>query len=247
MTYLALATDYDGTLATDGQVDDRTLAALQRWRDSGRKLILITGRQLDDLIKIATCLDFFDWVVAENGAILYQPASKIEKPLAERPSAEFIEQLNYRIQKASEANKQQTSQEFAHIQSDYPIVGVGRIIVATWEPYSVQALALIQEMQLDLQVILNKGAVMILPKGIDKEAGLVAAAKELGISLNAIVGVGDAENDLAFLNVCGYSVAVANALPTVKDRVDLVTENSRGAGVTELIEWGMGTGDLGLT
>ncbi|OKH39654.1 haloacid dehalogenase [[Phormidium ambiguum] IAM M-71] len=243
MTYLALATDYDGTLATDGQVDDRTLAALQRWRDSGRKLILITGRQLDDLLQITTCLDFFDWVVAENGAMLYQPASKIEKLLAERPSAEFIQQLNDRIQKASEANQQQTSQEFAHIQSDYPIVGLGRIIVATWEPYSVEALALIQEMNLDLQVILNKGAVMILPKGIDKEAGLVAAAKELGISLNAIVGVGDAENDLAFLNVCGYSVAVANALPTVKNQVDLVTENSRGAGVIELIEWGLKIGD----
>lgn len=246
MTYLALATDYDGTLATDGQVDDRTLAALQQWRDSGRKLILITGRQLDDLLKIATFLDLFDWVVAENGAMLYQPANKFEKPLAERPSAEFIQQLSDRIHKATQAKNQQSSKEFAHIQSDYPIVGVGRIIVATWEPYSVEALALIQEMQLDLQVILNKGAVMILPNGIDKEAGLIAAANELGISLNAIVGVGDAENDLAFLNICGYSVAVANALPAVKDRVDLVTTNSRGAGVTELIEWGLGTGDWGL-
>ncbi|MGA9383137.1 MAG: HAD hydrolase family protein [Phormidium sp.] len=77
---------------------------------------------------------------------------------------------------------------------------------------------------------------MILPKGIDKEAGLIAAANELGISLDAIAGVGDAENDLAFLNICGYSVAVANALSTVKNQVDLVTKNNRGAGVTELIE-----------
>lgn len=236
MTYLALATDYDGTLATDGQVDDRTLAALQKWRDSGRKLILITGRQLDDLLKIATCLDLFDWVVAENGAMLYQPTTKLEKLLAEPPSAEFIQQLNDRIHKASQTKNQTTSQEFAHIQSDYPVVGVGRIIVATWEPYNVEALALIQEMKLNLQVILNKGAVMILPTGIDKEAGLIAAANELGISLDAIVGVGDAENDLVFLDICGYSVAVANALPTVKDRVDLVTTNSRGAGVTELID-----------
>ncbi|MFB2836752.1 HAD family hydrolase [Floridanema evergladense] len=243
MNYLALATDYDGTLATDGKVDDRTLAALQQWRDSGRKLILITGRQLDDLLNIATFLDLFDWVVAENGAMLYQPISKIEKPLGEPPSAEFIQQLNDRIQKATQAKNQQNSQEFAQIKSDYPVVGVGKIIVATWEPYSVEALALIQEMNLDLQVILNKGAVMILPKGIDKETGLIAAANELGISLDAIVGVGDAENDLAFLSICGYSVAVANALPAVKDRVDLITKNSRGAGVTELIEWGLGTGD----
>jgi hydroxymethylpyrimidine pyrophosphatase-like HAD family hydrolase len=31
-------------------------------------------------------------------------------------------------------------------------------------------------------------------------------------------------------------VAVANALPAVKDGVDWVTERARGAGVTELIE-----------
>ena len=46
MHYLALASDYDGTLATDGRVDNATIAALERLRDSGRRLLLVTGREL---------------------------------------------------------------------------------------------------------------------------------------------------------------------------------------------------------
>ncbi|MCL6436787.1 MAG: Cof-type HAD-IIB family hydrolase [Leptolyngbyaceae cyanobacterium HOT.MB2.61] len=236
MAYLAIATDYDGTLAQDGQVEEATLVALRHWRSKGRKLILITGRQFDDLLQVCPCLDLFDWVVAENGAMLYQPTSRIEKLLADRPVQEFIQRLSDRIQKAIQSTATSSSQEFAKLRSNIASVATGRVIVATWEPHSVEAIALIQEMGLDLQVILNKGAVMILPNGIDKATGLVAAANEMGIELDAIAGIGDAENDLVFLKICGYSVAVANALPVVKEQVDHVTTHSRGAGVVELIE-----------
>jgi hydroxymethylpyrimidine pyrophosphatase-like HAD family hydrolase len=40
---LALATDYDGTLASQGMVDAATLAALERFKATGRRLILVTG------------------------------------------------------------------------------------------------------------------------------------------------------------------------------------------------------------
>lgn len=91
-------------------------------------------------------------------------------------------------------------------------------------------------MGLELQVILNKGAVMVLPSGINKATGLAAALDEMQLSPKNVVGIGDAENDHNFLSVCGYSVAVANALPTLKERVDFVTNGSRGDGVIELIE-----------
>ncbi|MEZ0255714.1 MAG: HAD hydrolase family protein, partial [Chthoniobacter sp.] len=48
-------------------------------------------------------------------------------------------------------------------------------------------------------------------------------------------GVGDAENDHAFLKICGYSVAVANALPAIREEVDWVAEGDHGDGVAELI------------
>jgi energy-coupling factor transporter ATP-binding protein EcfA2 len=94
----------------------------------------------------------------------------------------------------------------------------------------------IRAMGLELHIIFNKGAVMVLPAGINKAAGMAAALADLGLSAANVVGVGDAENDHAFLQACGCSAAVANALPTVKEECDIVLENHHGAGVAELIE-----------
>ena len=49
MRFLALASDYDGTLASDGRVNDAALKALESIRSTGRKLILVSGRILVDL------------------------------------------------------------------------------------------------------------------------------------------------------------------------------------------------------
>jgi haloacid dehalogenase-like hydrolase/Helicase HerA, central domain len=96
----------------------------------------------------------------------------------------------------------------------------------------------IRELGLDWQVIFNKGAVMCLAPGVNKATGLQAALAEWNLSPLNVVGIGDAENDLAFLSTCGCSVAVANALDTVKAKVDIVTATDRGAGVSEFInDW----------
>src|ERR1700682_1102479 len=87
MRYLVLACDYDGTLASDGVVSEETLAALQRLRDSGRKLILVTGRELENLLEVFPAIDLFDRVVAENGGLLYRPANREHKTLGEAPPA----------------------------------------------------------------------------------------------------------------------------------------------------------------
>ena len=77
---------------------------------------------------------------------------------------------------------------------------------------------------------------MILPCGVNKASGLAAALEELQLSPHNVVGVGDAENDHAFLRAVGFGVAVDNALPQVKKTADLVTEGARGDGVIELVE-----------
>jgi hypothetical protein len=215
MRYLALATDYDGTLATDGLVNQKTVAALERLRQSGRKLILVTGRELDDLLRVFPEINFFDLVVAENGALLYNPPTGEEKLLCSKPPEEFIQMLRDR-----------------HI---HPL-SVGRAIVATWHPNQTTVTEVIRDLGLELQVILNKDAVMILPSGVDKASGLSAALSELEISPHKTVAVGDAENDYAFLNLCGCTVAVANALPMLKQQADFVTQGARGDGVIEIID-----------
>src|SRR5262249_2678852 len=115
-------------------------------------------------------------------------------------------------------------------------MSVGRVIVATREPHETTVLNTIRDLGLEMQVIFNKGAVMVLPAGINKASGLAAALKEMGLSMHNGVGVGDAENDHAFLAVCECSAAVSNALPALKERVDVVTRGDHGAGVAELID-----------
>jgi HAD superfamily hydrolase (TIGR01484 family) len=215
MRYHALATDYDGTIAHHGFVEESTIEALRRIKESGRKLILVTGRELPELLSVFPAIDTFDQVVAENGALLYTPATKAERPLAQPPPPGFVEALRRR---------------------NVRDLSVGRVIVATWEPHHHSALDVIREQGLELQVIFNKGAVMILPSGVNKATGLIEACKELAISTHNVVGVGDAENDHAFLSQCECGVAVANALETLKDRADWVTTGERGAGVVEVIE-----------
>ncbi len=215
MQYLVLATDYDGTLAHDGVVTKNTLQALERLRQSGRKLLLVTGRVLDDLKTVFDRLDLFDRVVAENGAVLYTPASREMRVLAERPAPKFLETLK---------------------QRGVASLGSGEVIIATCRPYETVALEAIRDLGLELQVIFNKGSVMILPAGVSKKSGLHAALNELGISEHNVIGVGDAENDHAFLHACEVSVAVANALPSVKETASFVTKADHGAGVEELVE-----------
>jgi hydroxymethylpyrimidine pyrophosphatase-like HAD family hydrolase len=215
MRYLALACDYDGTLAHDGRVGDATVAALERLRATGRRLLLVTGRELDDLLGIFPHVGFFERVVAENGALLYDPSGKREELLAPPPPEAFLQELR--------------------AKGVHP-VSVGRAIVATWKPQETAVLAAIRDQGLELQVIFNKDAVMVLPAGVNKATGLAAALKELELSPHEAVGVGDAENDHAFLSLCECAAAVANALDSVKQHADLVTRGSHGSGVVELID-----------
>lgn len=215
MRYYALATDYDGTIASDGCVPDQAMAALLRLRDSGRKLILVTGRELPDLFRVFPHPEVFDRIVAENGAVLFKPATREERSLAEAPPRGFA--------------------EFLRREGVTPL-SVGRVIVATFEPNDRLVLRGIRELGLELQVIFNKGAVMVLPSGVNKATGLAAALEDLALSPHNVVGVGDAENDHAFLDACECSAAVANALPALKARADLVLEQDHGAGVMKLVE-----------
>jgi hydroxymethylpyrimidine pyrophosphatase-like HAD family hydrolase len=214
MRYLALATDYDGTIAHDGVVDDATVAVLRRLKDSGRHLIMVTGRELDDLFRVFAHVDLFELLVVENGALLYNPRTKTERLLSPAPPPAFVEALK---------------------TLNVPI-SVGRSVVATVEPHEHAVLEVIHRLGLEWHVIFNKGSVMALPSGVNKATGLAPALEELGLSALQTVGVGDAENDHAFLRMCGVAVAVSNALPALKEAADLVTNGARGAGVTELID-----------
>jgi phosphoglycolate phosphatase (TIGR01487 family) len=215
MRYLALATDYDGTLAHDGRVSEEALDALRRLKESGRKLLLVSGRQLPELQDVFPEFAIFDLIVAENGALLYDPKTRTETPLCDPPPPRLAEELRAR---------------------GVAPLAEGRVILATWTPHETKVFETIRDLGLEMQVIFNKGAVMILPSGVNKASGLKIALESMGLSPHNVVAVGDAENDHALLQLGECGVAMSNALASLKENADLVTQADHGRGVAELIE-----------
>ncbi len=214
MYFQALATDYDGTLAEHGRVSEPTLAALGKLKETGRRLILVTGRHVPDLKAVFPKVELFDSVVAENGAVLYTPATREQRILAEAPPDGFVERLK---EKGVD-------------------MGLGEVVISTSEDHKVAVLDAIQEFGLELEITFNKSSAMVLPSGVTKASGLAAALEKLGLSFHNVVGIGDAENDHALLRASGHGVAVENALPAVKETADAVTDGAAGEGVVELVE-----------
>ena len=215
MRYLVLASDYDGTLADQGLVGPEIIEKLNLLKSTGRKLVLVTGREMKDLVIVFPGFKVFDHIVAENGAVLYNTATGEEQLLGQGPGPEFVRELQRK--------------------GVHPL-SVGRVIVATWVPHEQEVLEVIRESGCEHQVIFNKGAVMILPPGVNKATGLQALLHRLQLSAHNVVGVGDAENDSSLLQAAEAAVAVGNALPSLKQAADWVTPDGHGAGVSQLID-----------
>jgi hydroxymethylpyrimidine pyrophosphatase-like HAD family hydrolase len=215
MRYLALASDYDGTLAHDSHVSEEALAAIRRLKDSGRKVILVTGREIPELQSVFPDYKICDAIVAENGALLVWPGEDREEVLGEPPPEAFLTEIVHRGVKP---------------------FSVGKVVFATWRPHEAAVLDVIQSLGIEYQIIFNKRAVMVLPSGINKATGLAKALKRMKIAPASVVGVGDAENDHAFLESCAVAAAVENALPSLKERCDVILDRDHGGGVIDLID-----------
>ena len=215
MRYLAVATDFDGTVATDGHMSTAACDAITSLRQSGRRTILVTGRRLDDLLNVCPHIDLFDYVIAENGALAYEPHTRTETLLCKPPPRSFVKRLS---------------------ELGVTPLDVGKVIVSTWLPNHFVALQAIQETGLELLIVFNKAAVMILPSGVNKATGLDYALRKLGLSFHETVGIGDAENDQSFLERCECSVAVENGTPSIKRLASFVARGNAGEGVAEVIE-----------
>jgi hydroxymethylpyrimidine pyrophosphatase-like HAD family hydrolase len=215
MHFLALAADFDGTLSEASKVASSTLNAIRQLQATGRKMILVTGRSIDNLSQAVPRLEIFDRIVAENGAVLYRPVERKTALLAPGLPRSLIPNLR---------------------QRKVEPLWLGEILVATRSENTQAVLDAIQELDVAAEIVTNNGTIMVLPAGINKATGLAVALDDLGIPPEAVVSVGDGENDTILFDFTGCGVAVANAGAAVKARADDVTDRPVGAGVSELID-----------
>jgi hydroxymethylpyrimidine pyrophosphatase-like HAD family hydrolase len=214
MRYLALATDGDGTLMRAGHMARQTVAALMRWRASGRKLLLVTGERPQELCDFPH-LQLFDRAVAENGALLVCCDTRKETKLAPAPPQRLLSALR---------------------QAGVTPLKVGRATIETTFAHDAVIRQLLDRLQVAWAVARNRQNLMIVPQGVTKATGLQAVLQDLGISPRRVVGVGDAENDIPLIGACGLSVAVGNAVPPLKRRAQLITAGRFGKGIVELVD-----------
>jgi hydroxymethylpyrimidine pyrophosphatase-like HAD family hydrolase len=203
MRYVALAAGFDGTLARDGRCDERCIDALRALAATGRKLILVTSRQLRELLEIFPEARIFDYVVAENGAVMYCPATRQSAILAQAPSELLVQELRYRRVSP---------------------MSVGSSSITTLQSNEERIQGVMHKLGLDCQLVSNDGVLSILPAGVDKAYGVQAALRELGVSQHNLVAIGDGENDIALFSFAEHAAAVRNANPALQHIADRTTD-----------------------
>jgi hypothetical protein len=213
MRYVALAAGFDGTLARDGRCDERCLDALRSLAATGRKLILVTGRVLRELLEIFPEARLFDYVVAENGAVMYHPATRQSAILAQAPPEILIQELQRR---------------------QVTPMSVGSSSITTLQTNEEEVRATLRKLELDCQTVANDGVLSVLPSGVDKAFGVQAALKELGLSAHNLAAIGDGENDLALFALAEHAAAVRNADAALKRAADRTTHGAWCDGFLEL-------------
>lgn len=208
-----LACDFDGTGATDGHLAPEVAAALRAARARGIVTLLVTGRVLEDLRVALVDFSAFDAVVAENGAIVWFPERDETIQIGTSPPETLLGSLR---------------------AAGVPFKA-GAVVIGTWEGHADDARRVVREAGLDLQLVFNRAALMLLPGGVDKAVGVRRALLELGRSERNMVAFGDAENDLALFEVAEYAVAPRGSVPQVAARADEQLARPGAAGVAHFI------------
>lgn len=224
MTFKGLACDYDGTLASHDRIGAETLAALARAREAGVRLILVTGRSFFGLTRICERLDLFDAVVAENGGVIYFPAAGVIRDQGPPPPLRLLAELDRRG-------------IYYH---------AGRVVVGTARQDEAAVRDALAAMGVSLDLLYNRGALMLLPAGISKGSAVRQVIGVLGLSFHDVLALGDAENDLDLFEACGWAACPANAVPELARRADWVLPGENGAAVAEAIAGPILDGSLRL-
>ncbi len=209
MFFKALACDFDGTLAVDDRIGSSVRDALERARKAGLRLVLVTGRTFFELTRVCDCLELFDGVVAENGAVIYYPGSAMIRDQGPSVPGRLLDELERRG---------------IYYQVGRVIVGTGRAD----EPAVREAL---RAAGVTRDLIMNRAALMLLPSGVSKGSGVQQVLRFLDLSSHDVLALGDAENDLALFDACGFSACPGNSIAVVRERVDWVLPGGAGADV----------------
>jgi hydroxymethylpyrimidine pyrophosphatase-like HAD family hydrolase len=204
----AMAADFDGTIrSTGGVVPTDLRSQLEAVKRRGIRLVIATGRALDDLSRLIDT-SLFDALVVENGAICVVDGTEtILAPESWWP------------------RRQSFLRKFG-------TTGHEKVIIALRREMRDTVMMLVDD---TVRVELNKESMMLMPANVSKGAGLTWVFDAMGIDPHSVMAIGDGENDVSMFRVVGLAVAVRNAVPSLIQAADYVTRADSSAGVSEAL------------
>jgi hydroxymethylpyrimidine pyrophosphatase-like HAD family hydrolase len=208
-----IALDYDGTVAHGDVLDPSVRDAVAAARTHGIAAVLVTGRILDELRRVAGDLHFVDGVIAENGAVIHFPDSGRTSTLAPRVPEHFVAELRRR---------------------GIPFAA-GECLVDADANEAPRLLDVIRTLEVPLVQIFNRARVTIAPQGVSKATGLHVALATLRLSARNTVAIGDAENDHELLRLAEVGVAVEWGSKALQATADVVLNGSGPAAVGDYV------------
>ncbi len=259
-----IAIDLDGTLLDPNhKMTERVEKALKAAMEKGVKVVIATGKTRYSAEDVIARLNLNTPGIYLQGLAVYQADGNISHqwtldPMVARQVITFAEDRGFdmivysgsRLLVRSENNAVRTLTEkydepvaeavgpLVNILDDVPVHKV--MAVKLGESKRITALRWQLGMQLDgkgrLVQAMLKDMVEILPPNGSKGTALKAVLKDMGITADKVLAIGDGENDIEMLEMAGIGVAMGNADPRLKAIADHVTRTNAEDGVAEAVD-----------
>lgn len=264
MKYKLLVLDLDGTLTnTRKEVTEHTRTTLIKAQEQGLKIVLASGRPTYGISPLANLLQldkYEGYVLSYNGGeiIDWKTGELLYKNLLDP------EVLPYLYQCANDNHFAIVTYDGEYVLTEYPddeyvlkeallnvmkIKKVDNFLKAVQHPIAkclivgepTRLAVLEKEMYNHLHdrmgVFRSEPYFLeLVPKGIDKAQSLAVLLKEIGMTKDEMIAVGDGFNDLSMIKYAGLGVAMSNAQEVVKENADFITLSNEEDGVAHVVE-----------
>lgn len=244
------AIDLDDTLLRhDGTLSPRTLAALEAWQATGRRIVIATGRPPRTIGRsLPTFLHAIPWI-CYNGAETRVADQPIYQNLV--PAADLFEILTQ--------IEQSTPGRLVGVEINN-VLYLNRLAPQRTTPYEVADLFMLDQPAAKILIFSENAEalppltfavpstarimysaryphfIQIIGCRTDKAEALRALVASWQMSMTDVVAFGDDTNDVEMVRDSGLGVAMSNAVPEVKAVADRITASNEEDGVALVLE-----------